>query len=233
MTKVFRNTSIFIVIIIIGAQWGFHKNYLSQFPHFIDKSLVIHTHGALWMSWLVLLAVQPILIQSGRIRLHRQIGNLGYVIGPLLIIFLFLAGRGSYWDFMANTTERIALKFMVLDLRGLFSFTLFWALAMYFRKNPATHMRYMIATGILAIGPGFGRALVNSFHWKFDTVFKALDLVNIAIVGFLLAVDVYKGRNYRPFMVVLVCFVIAAVLWQFRYSEAWATFARAYARLFY
>jgi hypothetical protein len=222
-----------MIIVIIGVQWGFHKNYLSQFPDFIDKTVVIHIHGALWMSWLILLIVQPFLIQTGRVQLHKNLGKLSYVIGPLLIMFLFLAGRGSYWGFMQNATEKMALKFMVLDTRGLFSFAIFWILAMYFRKNPPTHMRYMIATGILAIGPGFGRGLVNSFNFDFDTVFKGLDLLNIAIVGVLLGFDIYKGRNYRPFLVVFVCFTTAALLWQFRNSELWTTFARVYARWLY
>lgn len=233
MPKIFRYTSIFMIFVIMGAQWGFYKHYISQFPNFIDKTNIIHIHGALWMSWLVLLVVQPSLINTGRIHLHRTIGKVSYVLGPALILFLFLAGKESYWRIIGNATEYEALKFIVLDSRGLFSFTAFWTLAMLYRKAPASHMRYMIATGILAIGPGVGRGLVNTFNLDFDSVFKILDLVNIAIVGYLLGNDLYKRRNYRPFLVVSIVFLFGALLWQIRNSDVWQSFAKGYASLFY
>jgi len=233
MPKVYRYTSLFMILIIMGAHWGFYKYYISQFPNFINKTTIIHIHGALWMTWLALLVVQPFLIYTGRPQLHRAIGKVAYVHGPLLILFLFLAGRESYWRIMENANEQAALKFIVLDSRGLFSFAIFWTLAMLFRKHPASHMRYMIATGLLAIGPGIGRGLVNSFNLDFDTVFKTLDLVNLAIVGCLLGNDLYKKKNYKPFLVVFIVFLVGAVMWRMRDSDEWQSLAKVYATLFY
>lgn len=233
MLKMYRYTSVFIIIIIIGVQWGFYKHYTSQFPDFINKTYTIHIHGALWMTWLSLLVLQPVLIATGRTTLHRRIGKVSYVLGPTLIFFLYLAGRESYWKIMNSATEPVALKFIVLDSRGFFSFAVFWTLAMLYRKNPAAHMRYMIATGILAIGPGIGRGLVNSFNLDFDMVFKTLDLINLAIVGFLLGVDLYKRKNYKPFLVVFIVFLVGTILWQIRYTDTWQSFAKAYASIFY
>ena len=70
MLKIYRNTAILIILIMIGIQWGFYQSYTSQFPNFINKTIIIHTHGVLLMSWLVLLIVQPLLIQTGRAKLH-------------------------------------------------------------------------------------------------------------------------------------------------------------------
>jgi hypothetical protein len=231
--KIYRNTSIFMILVILGAHWGFYKNYISQFPDFINKTTAIHVHGALWMSWLCLLVIQPFLIRTGRIQLHRTIGKVAYVHGPLLILFLFIAGKESYWRIMDSAGEREALMFIVLDSRGLFSFTVFWALAMLYRKDAFAHMRYMIATGILAIGPGVGRGLVNSFGFDFGTVFESLDLLNLAIVGYLLGFDWYNKKNYKPFLVVLILFLIGALLWQLRNSDAWHSVAKIYAAMFY
>ncbi|HSB94709.1 MAG TPA: hypothetical protein VLC28_16410, partial [Flavitalea sp.] len=214
MLKVYRNTSIFIILIIIGIQWGFYKPYTSQFPNFIGKTNIIHIHGALLMSWLLLLIVQPLLITTGRAQLHRSIGKVSYVLGPLIIIFLFLVGKGGYWRAISALPEHAVLTFIVLDSRGLISFAIFWALAMLYRKDSASHMRYMIATGILAIGPGVGRGLTNSVGLDLGTALTITDLIVLAIVGFLLANDIYRKKNYKPFAIVFIGFLFGAFLWQ-------------------
>jgi len=233
MLKIYRNTSILIIFVIIGVQWGFYKNYTSEFPNFIDKTNIIHIHGALLMSWLVLLIVQPLLIKTGRTQLHRTIGKVSYVLGPLIIIFLFLVGKGSYWRSIGKFPEHDILADIVLDSRGFISFAIFWALAMLYRKDSASHMRYMIATGILAIGPGMGRGLINSFGINFGTALTITDLIGLAIVGFLLGYDIYKNKNYKPFLIVFIVLLIGAFLWQVRDTDAWQSLAKSYAAIFY
>jgi uncharacterized membrane protein YqjE len=233
MLKAYRNSAIFAILLLAGIQWGFYKNYTSQFPDFIDKTTIIHIHGALLMTWMLLLIVQPILIKTGRSQLHRTIGKVSYVLGPLIIIFLFLVGKGSYWRSIGKFPEHDILRDIVLDARGLYSFAIFWALAMIYRKHSDSHMRYMIATGILAIGPGMGRGLINSFGLDIGTALTITDLVGLAIVGFLLGYDIYRKKNYKPFLVVFMVLAFGAVLWQARDTNAWQSFARSYTSIFY
>ena len=98
MQKVYRNTSILIILIMIGIQWGFYESYTSEFPNFKDKTPTIHIHGIFLMMWMVLLIVQPLLINTGRTQLHRTIGKVSWVLGPLIIVSMFMVGRGSYGD---------------------------------------------------------------------------------------------------------------------------------------
>jgi hypothetical protein len=217
---------------MIGIQWGFYQTYTSEFPNFKNKTPTIHIHGIFLMMWMVLLIVQPLLINTGRAQLHRTIGKVSWVLGPLIIVSMFLVGRGGYARSIGIIPEQENLATMVLDIRGYITFAIFWALAMFYRKNSASHMRYMIATGIIAIGPGVGRGLI-SLGVDFGTSLTITDLIDLAIVGFLLGYDIYKKKNYKLFLVVFIVFLIGALLWQVRYSDAWQSFAKSYAAILY
>ena len=101
------------------------------------------------------------------------------------------------------------------------------------RKLPDSHMRYMIATGILAIGPGVGRGLGHSFGLDLGTAITITDILDLAIVGGLLGVDVYRKKNYKPFLTVSFVLLIGSALWQLRDTDGWQAFAKYYAELFY
>lgn len=58
----YQFSALFILLIIIGVQWGFYNSYTSHFPTFENATPVIHIHGALLMIWLTLLVIQPMLI---------------------------------------------------------------------------------------------------------------------------------------------------------------------------
>lgn len=234
MQRVYLNTSVFIFLILIGVQWGFYQTYTSQFPNFKHATPLIHVHGALLMTWMLLLIAQPLLIHTGRASLHRTIGKVSWVLGPLIIISLFLIGRGGYFRAIeGNVPEHEYLTFIVLDMRGFLSFAVFWCLAMINRKRPDAHMRYMIATGILAIGPGVGRGLGTGFGFNLGDALTITDVLDLAIVGILLGIDVYRKKNYKPFLTVFLVLLAGSVLWQLRDTALWQSFAKNYAALFY
>lgn len=233
MLKIYRNTAIFAVLVIIGVQWGFYKEYTSQFPNFVNKTTTIHVHGALLMTWMLLLIVQPLLISKGKNELHRTIGKVSYVLGPLIILTMFLVGRGSYHRYISLVPEKAMLGIMVLDIRGYLTFAIFWALAMLNRKDSASHMRYMIATGMIGIGPGVGRGLINTFGMGEGAALTITDAITLALVALLIGFDIYKKKNYKPFLVVFMVFLTGAILWQVRDTNAWQSFARWYATWFY
>jgi len=226
MEKAYQNISILFAIIMLGLMWGFHKTYIVYFPEFKNFTSIHHVHGALMMTWIVLLIVQPILIRTGRTDLHRMIGKVSYVLAPLIVIMLFVVGHHGYFNNIARGTSMEETRmFMVLDLRGPIAFGIFYALAMINRKNSAAHMRYMIATSLLMIGPGFARGLGTNYGIEIGRGINYTDWAAMAIVALFLAYDIYKKNNPLPYIVILSVLACENILWQFRLTDAWQGFA--------
>ncbi len=232
MEKAYRNVSGLFIVILAGVFWGFHKPYTSLFPEFKGYVMTHHIHGALMMTWILMLIVQPILIRTGRVETHRAIGKFSYVLIPFLLLYMFLIAKVGYHRDILTTSE-IAHAIMVLNVRGLYAFAILYALAIYHRKRTAYHMRFMIGTGLLAIGPGFGRALINSFGYSLWDALAYTDYVAIAIAAILLAYDIYKRNAIFPYTIVLVILIAEAFLWYHRLSGAWQGFAAKYAALLF
>jgi hypothetical protein len=94
-------------------------------------------------------------------------------------------------------------------------------------------MRYMIGTAMLAIGPGVGRGLMNSFGLSLWDALAITDVIDIVMVSVLLGYDVYKRKNPAPYLVILAVLIVGAIMWQLRLSTAWQAFAGKWAALFY
>jgi hypothetical protein len=149
-------------------------------------------------------------------------------------VMLFLVGHQGYVNNIARGTPLAETHmFMVLDLRGPVAFGLFYALAMINRKNSAYHMRYMIATSLLMIGPGFARGLGTNYGINIVDGINYTDWAAMTIVGCFLAYDIYKKNSPVPYLVILLVLICENVLWHYRLSDTWQGFANWYAGVFY
>ncbi|PWT74650.1 MAG: hypothetical protein C5B59_10625 [Bacteroidetes bacterium] len=222
--------SLFFVAILVGVAFGFYKSYIIFFPSFSNFQFVDHFHGAMMLIWLLFLIIQPLLIKTGRIQIHKAIGRTSYIVAPLLAISIFLVARLQYHKFLATTPLKEATAVIGLSIPPLIAFAIFYSLAIANKGNTPSHLRYMIATALLMIPPGIGRVLMNYFHVPFPVAVSSTYYFTIAIAAIFLAFDVIKKRNYRPNMIVLVVLVLTVFVWEIRYSDAWQATGKLIAR---
>jgi uncharacterized membrane protein YozB (DUF420 family) len=134
----FQLFAVFSLAMIV-AFWPSYFSRLGSQPSFHT-----HAHGVTMTLWVGLLVAQAWLIRSGNRSIHRQLGALSYVLVPALaasaIGFMHYRLRG------APPAEPAVLYFMALVVNALVAFGLLYALAMWFRREPAVHARFMIAT---------------------------------------------------------------------------------------
>lgn len=179
---------------------AFYKSYFVSFPRFNLKiHFYDHLHAVLATCWILMLVIQPILINNRKYDLHRKIGRLSYLLFPLLIlsfvpreIVLFHSDAPDDLFFpIADTVVLIPL----------------YLLAINYKNYVPYHMRYMISSAFVLLGPLVGRIGPKWFVWS------AIFTQNIQyslIYGILIGLIIYD-RNFkksRPYFVAIGLFLL-------------------------
>lgn len=227
--------ALFIGIIYLFVQLGFFKTYIIHFPKFDGFSLLHHIHGMLMSGWMILLIVQPLLIRARKYKTHRLLGKLSYVLAPLVVTSMFLIVRLAYHESLSSAPEKEFIPFTALNIPQLFTFSLFYILAIIHihKGNTNKHIRYMIGTAMIMINAGFARILIHYFNIAFDpAIFVSLYLQVALAVAFLLY-DLVKKNDYIPNLIIAASFIISTVIYLERHSDAYMAFGTWFAHTFF
>src|SRR5882762_3311370 len=83
-------------VILAAVFLGFaHSYYLAGVFKAPLPNLIIHIHGAVFSSWILLLIAQTSLVAAGRIDLHRRLGLLGFGLACLVVTLGLMAATDS------------------------------------------------------------------------------------------------------------------------------------------
>lgn len=135
---------------------GFWKTYFSRLGL---ADLVTHLHAVFMGAWMVMLIVQPWLVRTRRMALHRQVGQISYGLMPgVLLSALWL----SQLRMAAAPPQMFGLQSMLLYLgmAATVMMAVFWGLAIRHRRDPALHARYMVGTALVLIDPAMARLML-------------------------------------------------------------------------
>jgi len=82
------------VLILATVFLGFARSYyLAGVFKAPLPNLIVHIHGAVFSTWILLLIAQTSLVATGGIDLHRRLGLLGFGLACLVVILGLLANR--------------------------------------------------------------------------------------------------------------------------------------------
>lgn len=201
MEKAYRNLGYFLLLLIPLTFLGFYKTYFVQFPNFEEKiNTFIHLHAFVASLWIAMLIVQPLLIINKKYRLHRKIGKLSYIIFPILIL--------SFVPQMVRIINSDVPQFLFFPLADSVLLILFYSLAMYHRKTVSRHMRYIIGTATVFLGPTIGRIGPHFFNWS-ESITQNVQygIIYLILVG-LIFYDKRNNKKYRPYILILSAWVV-------------------------
>jgi len=206
MDKKYRYLGYFLLLLIPLIFAGFYKTYFQSFPNFEeDIDAYIHIHAAIATLWVVILIIQPFLIVNKKTSLHKKVGRLTYFIFPLLILSFVPRIIRTY-----NLGEYPNLFFSLADGSLLI---LFYSLAIYNKKKTAKHMRYMIASALVLLGPTVGRIGPILLGWG-DVLTQNVQYgIIYSILISLVLYDKKNQKKYQPYLVAIGAYVIHQIIY--------------------
>jgi hypothetical protein len=215
--------SVFILIITI---LGFYKTYLIKFPTFEGFTNAHHIHGALALTWILMLIVQPILIQRKRLDWHRIVGKVSYITMPLMILSFFFVAKAGYERNSKIIPEADALAELANGIPDIFVMSAFYALAIYFKKNTAFHLRFMSATGLMVLGPGLGRFLIVFCAFPPQFAIPIIILFSTGIGLAWLVMDIRNKKSAFPMGAFVATGILVAFININNHAAWWQGFAK-------
>lgn len=231
--SLYKNAFYWFVGLLVLLVIGFWKTYFSALG---DVGHVTHHfHGVTMLLWIFLLITQSWLIRNRRNTQHRSIGKLSFLVAPAVVITGVMVTIYS----QAHNEEPLANFSQSIFWFGLFAsglFAILYGLAILNRKNMQLHARYMVATSLVFIVPGFSRAV---FQYLGPTgvwipSFYQMTWVPFLIGLWLLFLDWRRGQNIRPFLLVNTLWAVNLGLWVLLPSwKWWGTFSAWTASTFY
>ena len=221
-----RNFFLLMVVLIwAGVAAGFGLDTIRHFQSGeAAYPLIIHFHAVAYVGWLVLLAVQVLLIRNGRQDIHRKLGMLAIGLAAFMVVIGPVANQ--IVEFERFGTPRSNPPFMAIPLMAVLSFAILVTAAIARRKDSPAHKRLILLATLSISGAGFARwmrpvffALMGkttaSFFWA---LFLGPDLLILAIAGY----DLYTRHKLHPaYSVGLAWLAVSQVVTASLYLSPW------------
>ena len=229
-----------IILLIILVEVGFFKTYIRHFPLFKDYYVaegnytmhfnwIMHFHGVVMMAWVLMLLMQPIFILKGRIKLHRLAGRFSYVLAPLVVLAMYLANRDGYFILLRDLGKPVALQLLAITFPDVVYFIILYSLAIFYKRRPALHMRFMCSTAFLFINPPLDRLLETYLGLP---GFSYGIVIVLVVLGTVTLVDSLRTKRISPFVVVFGMLLISKLLFSIRDTSFWQSIAYEITKIF-
>ena len=146
------------IAVVITVFAGFAPTYYLR-PHFTAEPLIplLHLHGIVFTSWILLFVVQTTLVAAHRTDIHRRLGILGAVIAVLMILIgsttaVIRAKLGA-----SPVPGVPILSFLVIPLGDMFVFSILVGAGFFYRRRPDVHKRLMLLATISILAAAIAR----------------------------------------------------------------------------
>ena len=141
---------------------------------------VVHLHGAFFFSWMTLLVVQSILVNTRHVRLHMSLGTFGIALGTGVFLMGSLITILSQGASNLNPSP-LSNSLAYLSITAIVSFGVLFFLAIRYKGTPDIHKRLILFSTINLLPPGINRLYGVTFGIDLPLLATYLTLDALAI----------------------------------------------------
>ena len=199
MEKSYRFLPYFFATFFVVVIACFYQSYFGEFPDFqnvispignvpITITTTTHFHATMVVMWLLLLIIQPFLIVQKKVALHRLLGKVSYFIVALMVLSFVLIINQEH-------SREKNIPVFAANLFDFPVFVVFYSLAIYYRKKPAYHARFMVMSVIPFINPALARFLIPGLP------------VQLGLWLLFFVVEFFNRKTYKPYLIGLGYYV--------------------------
>lgn len=222
-----RFYAIFLALCWLGVLFGFYPATSARLTGHADypAPLIMQIHAFLFVGWLMLLTAQIMFIRTKRLRLHKKLGQVGYVLAPLMVYSAIAAELHSQRFYIQRHEDDLHFFILPLFYAGAFALLSGLALALA-KRNPIAHKRLVLLATTIIVGAAYARwwggALTRAFgddYWgMIVNTFAGTNLLLAAAVGFDVA---SRGRPHRVYAIAVPLILLAELACANIYHAGW------------
>ena len=177
---------------LAAALIGFSTTYLIPMARqSFSAPLIVHFHGLLCVTWLLLFIVQCMLVRHTGTRLHRRIGIIGLPIAIGILISGVMVGRWTVTRDL-SATGQTAISVILGTITTLTWFLFFVTAAIILRRKPDWHKRLMLLATVAVLWPAW-------FRWRHFLPFVPRPDISLAIAVANLPLLIAAIRDWRRY----------------------------------
>jgi len=194
------------VLILVTVFLGFARSYyLAGVFRAPLPNAIVHIHGAVFSSWILLLFAQTSLVAAGRVDLHRRLGLLGFGLAFLVLVLGLLAATDSLArNFAAGEPGVGARAFYAIPLAAMLAFSTLTYFAFRERFHSAAHKRLILIATIALLDAAFIRWPIPATWWGL----RAAQMCSYALLLLLIGYDLWSRRKVQRVTLWACLFVI-------------------------
>jgi uncharacterized membrane protein YozB (DUF420 family) len=184
--------------VIVTVFAGFAPTFYlrGSFTQTRPMSVLLHVHGIVFSAWVSFFLIQTLLIARGSRRVHQRLGWIGTGIAAAMVILVTAAMVEQLRRVNGFPPPPLALALSIFDI---IVFAVLVGAALYYRKRPDWHKRFMLSATIILLGAPMFRFIIH---------FVGIgDMARVSIVSTLLvdafflpcfAYDILTRRRIHP-----------------------------------
>jgi hypothetical protein len=211
------------IAMVIAVFVGFAPSYYLK-DYFGRPPLLplVHVHGLVFTTWIVLFFVQTVLIASHRVSVHRRLGIAGAALAALLVMVGVATAVGFARRNVASGGTA-TLAFLATPFGDMLVFAILATAGLLYRRRPETHKRLMLVATIGLLDAAISRWPLAILRRGPVAFFLVTDLFVLAGVCY----DLASRRRIHPAYVWsgLLLMISQPVRLAISHTDAWLALA--------